>query len=229
MAHQRIRLFTCSDICSDKLIENNDSVIVYLCNYWTTCEKKLFQRKYRRFIRKMRLVNIANNNLYISEKYLVNRIFTLSTNGKNMKKDEMNAIGNTYSGMHIRTFGFFKDFSERREDVPKKFNIDGYINRILEFYKVIKIKTVYLCSDSIKMKNIINGILNKRIKLIFKNETSKHNRNSMREIDRLTFIDLELLSEAKMALLTKSSTFSLLVFMKNRNCKSTTCFFYRGH
>lgn len=219
--------YTCENICSDDLLNNQNLVIFYKCIRFVKCKKDLFQKKYRNFIQKFYLER-TNQNVYKSEKYIINKNFILSEFGIKMKESKIKEIGKDYCGIHIRTYGYFKDFSEYSKQIAKKFDIDGFKVRVIQFYDILTVKTVYLISDSIKMKYIIKEIINKNITLHFRNKTSIHNRNSKKEIDEYTFIDLELLSEAKMALLTEGSTFSILVYMRNINCNIMTCFFFKG-
>lgn len=226
--NSRILRYSCENICSDELLNSKRTVIFYMCTRWIECKRNFFQLKFKNFIKRFQLEK-ANLNFYKAEKFVIKRNFILTHFGTTLIDSEKEKIGLFYSGIHIRTYGYFHDFSENIKQTAKKFDIEGFRKKVIEFYDSLIIKTVYLSSDSIKMKNIIKNIDNSEVTLYFKNISSNHNRNFKKEIDDYTFIDLELLSIAKMALLTKGSTFSILVYMKNINCSLKTCFFYRGH
>lgn len=223
---REISMYSCKETCNDKLLLNNQTIVKYSCITYTNCQKSLFQSKYKHFINKFSLNQSKNINLYASHKYVYQLMFRLTDFGQKLINDERRKLGWSYVGIHIRTFGYFKDFKENpREMVPKHFSFTRIIKGIDDYIIVRDIKRVYLCSDSIKFKLKVSEYFNNPKKILFKNTTTNHNRFFKNEIDKQTFTDLELLSSADSNILTKISTFSLLVYMKNKNCTIKNCIF----
>lgn len=221
---QSLTKFKCHDLCDDNLLYNKDIAIFYTCITYTKYNRALFKKKFNHFRNKYTIFKFKTFNLYSSEKYLSKLFFKLSEAGKMLLNNERALLGWVYAGIHIRTYGHFDDFKENPIDVRKKFNVTLYLVSISNFYRRIDVKNVYLSSDSIIFKNMVNN-KSKEVNLHYKNVYTNHSKNFKSQIDEFTFLDIEILSNSKSSLLTKQSTFSLLIYMKNENCKKKNCIF----
>lgn len=197
-----------------------------MCTGWTRCHRKEFQIKYGG-VSQIKLLNKTKLNLYLAEKYIFKKLFKVTTYGWKVVNIIYDEMEKEYSGIHIRTYGFYRDFFENPSQIAKNYDLKMIKTEILHYYNRISPKIVYLCSDSMTFKNIVEEFTDTNIKLYFNNASSNHNRKFRKEMDEGTFIDLELLIKGKHSLLTAESTFSLLIYMRNNNCNLNTCKFIR--
>lgn len=60
-----------------------------------------------------------------------------------MIKKKIQLLGRRYSGIYIRTFGCFYDFTENPIEKGKNFGVNSIINRVEEFYSIITLKKYF--------------------------------------------------------------------------------------
>lgn len=147
-----------------------------------------------------------------------------------LKRKWFNKISNFYRyfksdyiGSHIRTFGYFKDIKD--DNVLYSFNETFVFVNIIEFWYKYKY-TIYLASDSSYLKKYIyEKLMNRNISVTINPNKSHHSYINSKRIDKSTIFDIEILSNAHYLILTLKSTYSITIYIKNKNCNVFNCKF----
>lgn len=137
-----------------------------------------------------------------------------------------------YSGVHIRTWGFFNDFKDiiSKENFKNKistFNLERVRSTIMDFVKSFRMD-IYLASESIKIKEIVMKDMEKtEFKFYCQMISVIHSKTSNKRFDFNLLADIEMLSNADSLLLSSSSSLSQAISLKNKNCDLGKCKYVR--
>lgn len=223
---KKSKRYGCLDICSDEFLTDNNREIGYICTRFEYCKKSIFQEKYSTFIKRFKPESMKELNLFSSVKIIFKMMFTLTEFGKSKILEYSKTIGCDHSGMHLRTFGYFDDFTDKRKE-NMEVNMTNIEFSIMEYLRIYYVENLYLSSDSLKLKIIVANFSKNKVKLYYMNNITEHSSTYKKSLDETTFLELEILSRSKNSLLTDGSSFSNLIYMKNKNCKRNTCIFLK--
>lgn len=134
--------FSCSDICSDKLLLNNQIMLKYKCTTYSKCNKSQFKSKYFYFIKKFNFKTSKIINLYTSQRFIYKMMFQLSSVGIKLLNYERGLLELNYSGIHIRTYGYFQDFHKNPSQKSHNFDFNSMIRKIENY--IINRETIFI-------------------------------------------------------------------------------------
>lgn len=205
-------------LCNSNLFINKDVFIAYIDGGISSCNPIDFKNKFTKLSTKETNNSIIDNDYVLRIQHnIFTKYFVTTPKAISLINEYLDNLPKEYNGIHIRTFGYFNDFDENAED--RKINISVIEKNFIDSIKMTTTTNYYIASDSIKMKRYLEelGIKN-NVSIFYSNDNVTHSRENKRILDRNIFYELEVMSLSYELLLTNLSTFSMLIFFKNKNC-----------
>lgn len=205
-------------MCNSNLFYNDDKYIIYGDAGISSCNQITFKNVFSKLPTEVTHNSIIDNDLVLRIQHNVfTKYFVTTSKAIDLINEYLVNLPKKYNGLHIRTFGYFKDFNEKVGD--RVFNISKIDKYLIDSYKISTTSNYYIASDSIKMKIYLKelGIKN-NISIFYSKDNVTHSYLNKLFLDRYIFYELEVMSQSLELLLTNLSTFSMLILFKNKNC-----------
>lgn len=223
---KNIKRYSRDTLCSCDLFKTQAPYIIYSDAGISSCSSENFKKTFSKISDEETHNDIIDNDFVLRIQYnIFNKYFSMTHKATQMLNEYLASQPKSFNGIHIRTYGCFKDFNEKTS--YRVFNISIINSYFADLINNSTVSTYYIASDSIKMKKYIEKLgKSNGVSVIYSKHKVKHSRSNKMSLDKSTFFELELMSISKELLLTNLSTFSMLIFFKNKNCfKNNRCIF----